>query len=608
MSRARRLLGVASCALALLALPLSLAAQSQVAPSADNDQTLRAMRDEMRRSRDRLKLPSQDPPYYLEFRLLDIEQRSIVATFGALLNSTTSRNRFMDVNVRVGDYLLDSSNFISDEGFRGFIGSTGSVGIDGDYDSLRQDLWLATDQAYKESLDQFSRKRAYLMSLARPSDIPDFSRQQPVVLLDPKVAADWTSRDWETEARQVSAALRAFPELYASRVTYHLVHMTYYLLTSEGTEIRVTRSLAAIEAGLDTQADDGMRLHHFYSSYANRPAELPPASAVRKDLDRVGRELLALRASPLATDYVGPVLFEPAATGSLLAQMLGPSVSGARAPLAMGTVFDQIMDRMGGRSEWNGRLNTRVFPAGISLVGDPTQKDFQGQPLLGWFAVDDEGVRAQRVPLVDNGILKNLLMSRRPGADFQQSNGHGRGSYLSEPRAAMANVFFQSSDGKSKEELRKQFADLCRQANREWCVVIRQMDNPALAFQRQDDFSDVIGAVAGGAANGDRLPLLVYRVNVADGREELMRGATLTGMKLRSLRNIAGIGNDYRAFQYMQSQAPGFAGTALSAFGSAQGGVPTSVVAPSLLLEEVEVRGARGEPRRAPLLPAPPLN
>jgi hypothetical protein len=199
-------------------------------------------------------------------------------------------------------------------------------------------------------------------------------------------------------------------------------------------------------------------------------------------------------------------------------------------------------------------------------------------------------------------------MSRRPGPDFDQSNGHGRGYYLSDPRPAMSNLLFEAATTKSSDDLRKQFFDLCREAGRQWCIVVRKMDNPAVALTRQDDFSEYIGALAGAAGAGDRLPLLLYRVYVADGREEPLRGAMLRGMNLRSLKSIAGIGNDYAVFNYMQSQSFGFAGTALSAFGSAQGGLPTSVVAPSLLFEELDVRGARGEPRRAPLLPPPPFN
>ena len=173
--------------------------------------------------------------------------------------------------------------------------------------------------------------------------------------------------------------------MHSSRVTYHLIYTTSYLLNSEGTKIRANRSLAAIEASLETESDDGMPLHNFLAVYRHRPDELPAADAVRKDLEHAGEQLITLRASPPAADYDGPVLFEAPAAGSLLAQMLGPSLSGARGPLAMQSAFDQLMDRLGGRSEWTGKLGTRVFPANVSLVDDPTAKQFAGQDLLGTY-------------------------------------------------------------------------------------------------------------------------------------------------------------------------------------------------------------------------------
>src|SRR6516164_3982982 len=249
----------------------SRAASSQ-APT-DNDRTMQAMRDEMARSKSRLELqipPSGQPvrPYYIEYRLLDMDVREVVAEYGALITSTHTRNRLMNVAARVGDYKLDSSNFISEEGFRGFIGPSGTVGIDRDYDSLRQDLWIATDQAFKEAVETYSRKEAYLSSLARPSDIDDFSKVEAIQHVEPLVGADWSNRNWEQEARDTSAALRAFPQIYESRVTYYLVYATEYLMTSEGTEIRTNRSYAAIEAGMNTLAKDGMPLNHLYATYA----------------------------------------------------------------------------------------------------------------------------------------------------------------------------------------------------------------------------------------------------------------------------------------------------------------------------------------------------
>ena len=602
--RALLVLGLAIPALAGLADPLF----AQQAAPGDADKTLQAMRDEMQRSRERLVAANSERPFYIQYRLVDLDVRTVSASFGALLSSSTVRNRLMNVEVRVGDYKIDSSNFIADDAFRGFIGSTGSVGIDRDYDSLRQDLWLATDQAYKEALVSLASKKAFLRSLAKAPSIDDFSRQKPVVLVEPPIEPDWTSRKWDEEARAVSAALRAYPQLHHTRVVYHLIYTTSYLMTSEGTEIRVSRSLAAVEASLETLADDGMPLHNFFAAYARRPADLPSGDAVRKEADRVAKELIALRVAPPAADYTGPVLFEAPASGSLLAQMLAPSLSGARPPLSMVPMFDQIMDRMGARSEWSGRLGSRALPASVTLVDDPTAREFRGQTLLGGYEVDEEGVRGERVTLVENGVLLHQLMSRRPGPDFDASNGHGRAAFLNDPHPAMSSLFFTSSEGVSPAELRKQFLDRCREERLSYCLVVRKMDNPALGLHRQDDFSEMIAGIGSGAAAGDRVPLLVFRVYVSDGREELVRGAKLNGLNLRALRNLAGIGNDSTAANFMQSQAVGFRGTALAAFGTAQGGLPSAVVAPSLLLTEVDVRGARGEPRRLPVLPAPPLN
>ena len=587
-------------------------AASQAQASQDNDQTLHAMRDEMARSKTRLelKIPGTDQPvrpYYVEYRLLDLEVKEIVAQFGTLLTTTHTRNRFMNVEARVGSYKLDSSNFISDDGFRGFIGSQGSVGIDRDYDSLRQDLWIATDQAFKEAVETYSRKQAYLSSLARQSEIDDFSKATPIQTIEPLVTPDWTNRNWEQEARDASATLRIFPEIYESRVTYYLVYATEYLMTSEGTEIRTNRTFAAVESGMNTLASDGMPLNHLYSTYAPRPADLPNVDTIRKGLNVAGSELMALRAAQPAQDYTGPVLFEARAAAPLIAQVLGPAMNGSRPPVAFQPVVEQLMGNLGGKSDWTGRIGARVLPPTVTVTDDPGAKDFHGAPLIGSYTVDDEGVRAQKVTVVENGALKNLLMSRRPGTDSDQSNGHGRSGFLSDAKPTMSNLFFTSTETLSPADLKKKFLDECRAEKLQYCVIVKEMDNPSLSLLHQEDFSELLASYGGGAGTGDRLPLLVYKIYPEDGREEIIRGARIVGVSTRALRNLAGIGNDNFVYNYMQSQIAGFSGTALGAFGAAQGGLPASVVAPSLLFEELEVRGARGEPKRLPLLPAPPL-
>jgi predicted Zn-dependent protease len=599
-------------ALLVFCVGLLAFAQTPMSVPADKDHTMQSMHDEMARAKSRLelKLPQSDQPvrpYFIEYRLLDLDIREVVGQFGALLTTNHNRSRLMTVAARVGDYKLDSSNFVSDDGFRGFIGPSGGVGIDRDYDSLRQDLWIATDQAFKEAAESYSRKQAYLSSLARPSDIDDFARVQAVQHIEPLATSDWTSRNWEQEVRESSAALRAFPQIYDSRVTYYLVYMTEYLLTSEGTEVRTNRSYAAIEAGMSTLASDGMQLNHFYATYAPHPSELPNADVVKKNLTVAGTELMAMRAAPPAPDYTGPVLFESRAAAALIAQVLSPSLSGARAPLAFQPVVDQLMSSLGARSDWTGKMDSRVLPASVSLVDDPLLKDYRGTPVIGSYTIDEEGVPAQKVTIVEDGKLKSLLMSRRPGPDSDKSNGHGRSAFLVDAKPVMSNLIFSSSETVSSDDLKKKFVESCKTEKLDFCIVVRQMDNPSLSLMHQEDFSELLASFGGNAAT-DRLPLVVYKLYPKDGHEELVRGARITGFSPRMLRNIAAIGSDEFVFNYMQSQINGISGTALGAFGSAQGnGLPATVIAPSLLFEEIEVRGARGEPKRLPILPEPPM-
>ena len=571
----------------------------------DKDQTLHAMQDEMNRSKERLSIPSVGKPFFVEYRLLDVDVRAVSSTFGAEVSNEVSRTRSMLVDVRLGDYHLDSSNFVTEDGFQGFMGPSGQVGIDRDYNSLRQDLWIATDQAYKGAAAQMALKQAFLSTLTKPPEIDDFSKSAPMVDIEPRMEPDWTNRNWENEVRTASAGLKKYPKLYGSHVSYYLIYETTYLMTSEGTAVRMSHSIAAVEAALDTQAEDGMPLHNFYSVYALKPADLPSASIVAEGVDDAAAKLTDLRTSPLVSDYTGPMLFDAPAAGSLIAQLVAPSLSGARPPLSSNSQYEAFMERFGGNSEWSGRVGTRVLPTGVSLIDDPTANDSHGAPMLGTYKVDDEGVPAQEVTLVDNGILKGLLMTRRPGPDFEASNGHARAGDNQPPLAS--NLILQATDTLDQAAMQKKFLDACKDDGHEWCLEVAKMDNPALGAVGQADLSETIGALSGGLSSGTRLPLMIYKVYVSDGHKELVRDGTLQDLTVRTLRNILAIGKDSSEFDYMQDESDGLAGTALGAFGTAINGVPSTIETPSLLLDEVEVQGFHGEPRRLPLVPPPAL-
>jgi TldD protein len=204
-------------------------------------------------------------------------------------------------------------------------------------------------------------------------------------------------------------------------------------------------------------------------------------------------------------------------------------------------------------------------------------------------------------------LLRDLLMSRRPGPELTRSNGHGRATNLADARPMPSNLVLSSSAGKSPADLKQALLTACRENGQQTCLIVRQMDNPVIASSNSDELSDSFAELATGAPNGDRVPLMVYRVNVQDGREELVRGAVLSRLTSRSLRNLAGIGSDATVFSYLQSQDAEIVGTALGVFGTSDNGIPTTLIAPSLLFDEVEVHGPHNEARRMPVVAPPPL-
>jgi len=379
------------------------------------------------------------------------------------------------------------------------------------------------------------------------------------------------------------------------------------VMNTEGTQLRKSRTVAAIEATMETQGPDGVPMHHFYAAYSARPDGLPSAMEVAQQLQSRTTQLMMIRKADPMPAYTGPVLFESRAAASLLSQMLAASISGSRAPLSTIPALDAQMEALGGRSEWIGRIGTRVLPADVSLVDDTGETDEQGRPLFGSYAVDDEAVPAQRMSLVEGGVLRNLLMSRRPGSDFKMSNGHGRNIFLGDPHATNSNLFFRSSNGMSPADLKKKFLDQCKEEGKQWCLLVREMDNPAIGNSRSEEFQNELSTMVEGLSSGERVPLVVYKVNVADGTEELLRPGHLQGLNLRALRDASGIGNDANLFSYAQSQEPGLANAALAPFGTATNCLPSTITAPSLLFEDVEGREARGEMRKLPLVPPPPM-
>lgn len=543
---------VAWLALFLLTLiPATLPAQNNT-----GDPVLRAMRDELQRSVKELQFKDLDKPYFIQYTILDEDEFSASATFGAITDSGRTRDRAVQVQVRVGSYDFDNSEFAAGGGpFGGGQPPNGvltTTVIDNDYNAVRHALWLATDSAYKQAVEQLARKRAFVQNKVQEEKIPDFSKETPTEAIGARRTLDFDQNYWEKQLRDWSAVFKTFPNVIESDVSLNARLTHRYLVNSEGTETMQPGLIVSLRANAAVQAPDGMYISHSVPFNATGFEQLPTPEIMTSTIRQLATDLSAVRNAPvLDADYSGPVLLVGQASAEMFARVLAPNLSGQRAPLS---------DRDQGniRSELSDRMNRPVLPRFLTVVDDPTEKRVGGKELIGTYSVDDQGVPAHKVTLVQDGILKDFLMSRRPTKNRPQSNGHGRSGFPGRESAQIGNLFIRASEseGKSYGDLKKTLIDMCKTENLDYCLLIKAID---------PDGRGPLGT-----------PVLTYKVYVDDGREELVRGASATTLSVRSLRQIEAVGND------------SFVANRLT--GAQNAATPVSVIAPSVLLEEVDLK------------------
>jgi TldD protein len=577
--------------LAIVVLGIGLVALAQ-APVND-DVLLQAMREELGRAASQLKLEKLDKPFYIEATVSDQETVDISASFGALVRVGRERSRPLRVEVRVGSYELDSSEFV---GGRPFYAQMMDVPrrlvVEDDVLALRHALWLAFDAAYKKALEQLAAKKAALQNKVVTEEVPDFSREKPSSALAPRQPLGLEFAKWPDVVRRLSAIFREFPAVQDSSVHLALRVGSRYYVTSEGTVLRQPNSLATLMVRASTQAPDGMQLRDFAPFYATSLDQLPPESVLAAAVRGVGGQLTSLAAAPALEKYAGPVLFTGQAAAELFAQLLAPQLSGHRPPL----VEDERTSGGMPRSELAERLNRPVLPSLLSVTDDPTRASFAGQALMGTYAFDSQGVPAQAVAVIDAGVLKALLMTRRPRKEIPQSNGHARVTSYGGVSAQIGNLFVQAKEGKRLSELKARLLEECKAAGLPHGLIVAKLDNPS---------------VSGGdpSARGRRRleavapPIVVYRVSVADGEEELVRGLAFGEISVRTLKEITAAGSE--SFVDNRTATASAAGAYMLVYGGTGGGVPASVVAPAVLLPDLEFSRPPGPQQKPAILPHP---
>lgn len=578
--------------------PVLLLADEKTTASttAQGDQILHAMVDELNRAK-LLSVANLDVPYYIEYSLDDAQNFTVSASLGGLLSVTNSRGRIPNTRVRVGDYKFDNTNYLYSDYFSGSRYDPDNVSLDDNYGVLRHSLWLSTDRAYKTAVEAIARKRAALKNVTQNQDLPDFWKAQPFQKIQPIQHQNVDTPKWTSRVRNFSTIFSRYPEVLGSTVQFSALQSTHYMLNSEGTIVRIPDAVFFIQARGAGQAPDGMTVRDAIVVQSLELGKLPSEADMQQAITEVAENVKALSTAPVGDVYSGPVLVEGIASAQIFAELLGANLNVPRKPIGEpGRPVPFFA------SDLEGRIGSRILPEFLSVVDDPTQTAFKGSPLFGQYEVDDEGVVPKALTIVEKGKLQSLLLTRQPVKGFDNSNGHARLPGASGGRtAAFSNLFVRSSESVKGEELKKRLIEMCKQRNKPYGIIVRKMDYPSSAAV--DEVRRIMTGIAqsGGSSKPVSIPILVYRV-YPDGKEELVRGVRFRGLTVRSLKDIMAVSEETFAFNIMDNLAP-FALMGAGGYITSQ-----SVLAPSMLFEDLELEKPQDDQPKLPIVPPPPLS
>jgi len=579
-------------------LPITAETVHQVQPNEESNYILRAMKDELHRSMNSLVIEGSEKPYYMEYTILEQREWKIQAGFGALTRSDVDRKRYLQAKVKVGDYASDNSGYVSSRLIYSFSWTFPNVVVkDENYNALRRQIWLLTDRAYKDAVEQLAAKKAFLKNQVESQDIADFSQESPVQNQIKGKEFAVNLENWEIRVKKFSRIFREFPSVQESKVNLLIKQNLRYYTNSEGTVTSRPDILISLVVNASSRTEDGMELKHHIPFYCSSLDTFADDKTIEAGIRKMAQELTALTQAPVMEEYIGPVLFTGQASAELITQIMVPHLSGIRPPLCDNRETAEMLFS----SQLTRHLHRRVLPTFLSLRDDPQETVFQGEPLLGNYVVDDEGVTAKPLLLVDKGRLTHFLMNRRPTRQFAHSNGRGRAGMIGNPGAHISNLFVQTEQGKSYDQLKKELLALCASQQIPYGIIIKTIDNPAITGRDLENFSFLNAAQS---ISQLASPVMIYRIFTENGREELVRGTEVNNMGVKDLKYILSAGNDYYIYHRLLAPGIGLMGQLYYRHDSGWG-IPTSIIVPSLLFEEVEFKPSTQKRENPPLLNHP---
>lgn len=535
--------------------------------------------------------------YYADVALDDAEAFSVSATLGAIFEPNRVKLRPMRVQVRVGTPHLDNSNSIFTDYYSGTRYDNGSLPLDNDQIALRTQLWLILDRMYKTASEAIGRKRAALRGVTVAEPLDDFWQAPRRSLFEAPRRTRVDEDVWKNRVKALSEVFLRYPGITTSSVEFETSQGNTYLLNTDATAVRVNDSIAYVRIRAAQQSADGMDLYTGRCVTALDAVKLPPEAELRAAAEGVAQDLSMVAAAPVGESYTGPVLFSGGSAAQLFAEVFSYQLCPQRRPVSEpGRSYPMAA------TELESRLGSRVLPEWMDLEDDPTLKEYKKQPLAGYYVSDLEGVEPEKVSLVEKGVLKTLLTTRTPVRGLTRSNGHARlpGAFGAKT-ARPSNLFVKVSRSETEAELKRRLLEMVKTQGKPFGMLVRRMDFPSAGSLGELRRTIMRAGRSGVGGRPVSMPAMIYKV-FPDGREELVRGMRFRSLGTRVFRDILAAGNEEYQFDYLENGAP------MALMGAGAFVVGSSVVAPPVLFEELELEPNTDDLPKPPVVPPPPLS
>lgn len=532
---------------------------------------MKALKSEMKRTMEGLKSQT-NPPYFLSYAVTETKTVRMTASFGKLKSEESINSRVLDIDIRVGDYILDNTHTLRGSRFEFGSGGRGvELPFSENEQAISSIIWAATDKLYKKAVERYGKVLTNKAVKVKEEDSSaDFSVQKPEVFIEEAATFSLDTNAWREKVKSLSALFLADPKIYTGDVYFQADIITKYFVNSEGTQLQQSEPNVRMFASASTKSDDGMTLPLFSSYFAFAPEGLPQSETVQKDILSMISTLGKLREAPLAETYSGPAILSGPAAGVFFHEIFGHRVEGHR------------QKDPNSSQTFKSFLQKKILPDFIDVVFDPGMKSLQGHDIVGYYKYDDEGVKAQKVIAVKNGLFQNFLMSRSPIENFAVSNGHGRRQAGLRPVSRQSNLLVNASETVSFDSLKTLLRQECKKQNKDYGLYFVEISGGFTFTAR----------TIPNAFNVQ--PLVVYKI-YQDGRpDELVRGVDLIGTPLTTFNNIIAASNAIGIFN--------------GVCGAESGGVPVSASSPDLFVKTIEVQKKQKSQAKPPLLDSPLTN